>query len=155
MRPIIYILCFLMFWSCKDNLDKSTDLEMLEEPKSDFMDAPFSAEDYSIQKLEEYVDLIQLKNDHPDFGKTIDKELNTYIIDSLTALKYPKGFKISNIRAKKKEKPLQPMQDIIKLTYTVTTREVTVKDSIIAIINSAYLDIDGTTQISRSIHFIK
>jgi hypothetical protein len=95
-----------------------------------------SLEAISIQKLNEYFELVQLKQQHPDFTKDINAQLLSFTNDSLTTKNYKKGFSISNITQSGTRKIVSDTVKIFTLTYTVTTDSEVFQDSVLTSINS-------------------
>ncbi|MDG5492297.1 hypothetical protein [Psychroserpens sp. SPM9] len=158
MKKILYILLLLFFMTCNNNeamKTESTDIEMVLDTEDDFDKIISSPETLSIQKLEEYVDLIKIKQEHPEFEADINLQLSNFTLDNASVLNYPEGFSIANIQVAKKPKALTNNIQTLKLTFTVTTPSETFKDSIGAVIKSEPIQLDGKTQISRAITFLR
>ncbi|MFD2916397.1 hypothetical protein [Psychroserpens luteus] len=158
MKKTLYILLLFSFMTCKNNEAmkmESTDMEVMSvKDENDFDRVMLSSEAISIKKLEEYMNLIQLKQEHPEFEDDIILQLRNFTLDSLAALNYPKGFTISDVKIKGKPRPLTNTQELLSLKFTVISPSKTFKDSIGVMIKSEPIELDGKTQISREILFL-
>lgn len=92
--------------------------------------------DFSTQKLNEYVELIQLKQQHPEFESDINAQLLSFTKDNELIFNYDNGFTISNIEQIGKPERASDSVEIFTLKFTVETNSRTFKDSILTRVTS-------------------
>lgn len=155
MKTLLYILLILCVVSCKHNNEtmksESVQMEVLSVDDIDF--DILSSEAISSKKLEEYFDLIKLKQEHPEFAAEIALQLKNFTKDSL-GLEYSKGFTISDIEQLGASKLVSDSIEQLVLGFRVSTNSETFKDSILIEISSKIIDLDGETRISKKIRFL-
>ena len=121
--------------SCKNETAKSEALDLKDmEVSANAVKLevnPEALEQLSIQKLNEYFELIQLKQQHPEFKSDINAQLLSFTTDSLSLLNYEDGFTISNIEQSGKRKAISDSVDVFTLKYTVTIGSKVFQDSVL------------------------
>ncbi|MCD2259743.1 hypothetical protein [Psychroserpens luteolus] len=98
--------------------------------------APESLLRISTQKLNEYVELIKLKQEHPEFESEINAQLLSFTSDSLTLSNYPRAFTISDIHQIGGTRIEGDSLELFTLGFTVHTNTVTFKDSVLTRVSS-------------------
>lgn len=151
MKTILYILTLVFIVSCKNDM-KAESAEMVET--SDAIDLEISSnsvEQLPIQKFNEYVELIQLKQQHPEFANDINAQLLSFTKDSASIFNYENGFTISNIEPVVKSKTESDSVEIFTLKFTVTTNSKVFQDSILTHVTSEsdYLQTVETVTIKK------
>ena len=160
MKKIAYIsLMFCVMLSCMDNAPMKTqehNVDALPSVKdgSGIELELLSPESIGSIKLEEYFDLIKLKQEHPEFEDDINLQLETFSEGSIPTINYPKGFTITNVKTSKLGQHTET-QKMLKLKFTVTAASQSFQDSLRAIIKSDTIELDGKTRISRTVSFSK
>nr|WP_321233632.1 hypothetical protein [uncultured Psychroserpens sp.] len=159
MKKVAYILFIFCVVACKQNNAMQTEsksVEMLPTMTDDFhTNKVLSSEALSIKKLEEYIDLIKLKQVHPEFEDDITLQLNNFTTSNKSAFDYPEGFNISNIEQLGMSKMVSDTIEQFVLGYTVTVNTQSFKDSMLTQISSKAINIDGDTLISKNVKFIE
>lgn len=97
---------------------------------------PNSLVSISTQKLNEYFELVKLKQQHPEFESDINEQLLSFTTDSLSVLKYGSDFTISNIQQTGNRKIISDSVEVFTLKYTVTTDSKVFQDSILTHVTS-------------------
>jgi len=95
-----------------------------------------SLENISTQKLNEYFELIQLKQQHPEFAEDINAQLLSFTNDNESIFNYENEFTISNIQQIGNRKAISDSVDVFTLKYTVTTGSRVFQDSVMAYVTS-------------------
>ncbi|WP_298894611.1 hypothetical protein [uncultured Psychroserpens sp.] len=98
--------------------------------------APESLLRISTQKLNEYVELLKLKQEHPEFESEINAQLLSFTSDSLTLSNYPREFSISDIHQIGDTRTEGDSLELFTLGFTVHTDFDTFKDSVLTSVSS-------------------
>lgn len=98
--------------------------------------APESLLRISTQKLNEYVELLKLKQDHPDFESEINAQLSSFTKDHLPLSDYPEEFTISDIHQIGDTRLEADSLELFTLGFTVHTDSKTFKDSVLTRVSS-------------------
>ena len=157
MKNIIYILIIVVFISCKHNeamKSVSADMEIESTMEEEISSETFSYEKLSTQKLEEYLDLIKLKQQHPEFEADINKQLLSFTNDN-SILNYPEGFTISNIKQLGTTKFISDSLQTFTIGFDITTASGSFKDSLLTEIKSKEVYIGTTKKVSQKLRFSK
>lgn len=174
MRKIVYIFIGLIIVSCaKHEASKSMDVnavEAIEEtetfheykvPTDD--DLKFNTDNsinneyqnLAITKLKEISDLINLKQQHPEFKDDIEAQLNT-LIQKNTALQFlDSNSSIENILQKGNMEKVSDSIQKMTLYFNIVSENKTIKDSLDAFITSKIVIIDGNSVKTNKIRFSK
>nr|WP_321230789.1 hypothetical protein [uncultured Psychroserpens sp.] len=112
---------------------------------------PNSLVSISTQKLNEYFELVKLKQQHPEFESDINEQLLSFTTDSLSVLNYGSDFTISNIQQTGNRKIISDSVEVFTLKYTVTTDSKIFQDSVLTRITSRadYLDPEEAVTIKK------
>ncbi|WP_026753858.1 hypothetical protein [Sediminibacter sp. Hel_I_10] len=161
MKKTIYILVatLCLLTSCKNN-DKKNENEDAEMRLPSEVDEEInmdihSVESYANQKFRDYIELIHLKLAHPEFDKSISKELQKLSLEDESPLNYKEHFSVSQISLTPELNVVSDHTKNILLTFSVSTESKTFKDSIVAQITSDVIFIDGEKRMSRNIKFLQ
>lgn len=134
---------------------ETADLESVSE-SAEIEVSPDALEAISIQKLNEYIELIKLKQEHPEFESDINAQLLSFTTDSLSILYYPKGFDISDIKQLGDAKTESDSTEEFVLGYTVKTETMTFKDSVLVKITSSPNYLQSVEAVSiKKVKFLK
>jgi hypothetical protein len=112
-------------------MTESADMEMTSDVVEYKINSN-SLEAISIQKLNEYVELIKLKQKHPEFASDINTQLLSFTTDSLSLINYEDEFTISNIEHTGQRKAISDSVDVFTLKYKVTIGPKVFQDSVLA-----------------------
>lgn len=157
MNKVTYILLFFCFIACKHNdalKSESAEIEnIMADVDDDFENILLSAETVSSNKFEELIELIKLKQTHPEFQSDINQQLLRFTQDSLSVMNYPKGFTITNIEQLGASKKLSDSLEVIVLGFTVSSEQGTFKDSVVTEIQNKIITIDDDNMLSKTIKF--
>ncbi|GAA3629135.1 hypothetical protein [Flavivirga jejuensis] len=160
MKRLTYIICILIFISCKNNeANKVSESPVLEmENDTEVYDFEINSkvnryETLSTQKLQDYFDLIKLQKKHPEFKDDILLQLRKLSNDSI--LNYTGDFSIENIHQVGEVETISDSIQKIKLVYNVVSDSYKGLDSILANIISKTILIDETATISNKVVFLR
>lgn len=160
MKKLIYIIYILIFISCKNNevnkVSESPALEM--EDDTEIYEFVTSSEvtkyqTLSTQKLQDYFDLIKLKEKHPEFKEDILLQLRMLSNDTIP--NYIGNFSIENIHQSGKVEIVSDSVQKIKLVYDVVSESYKGVDSIFAVITYKTIQLEGKQTISNKVMFSK
>lgn len=170
MKKVIYIFMSLIIISCAKHESKSKATDALEveniyssEETTDELtpDLKFTTNESTIneyqllatQKLNDVYDLINLKQQHPDFKEDIQAQLNALILNS-DALPFFNGkVSIENITQKGNIVKVSDSIYKMQLNFNVVSKNKTIKDSINASITTKVEIINGASVKTNKIHF--
>lgn len=107
------------------------------------------------QKLKEYFDLIQLKQEHPEFKADIILQLQKFSNDTTIGKNYSKGFKLEHIRIVEYLETDSDTTQKLKLFFDVIHENSKRTDSIIATIFQKTIMVDNEDITSNKITFSK
>ncbi len=162
MKKIMYILMFLLWFSCA-NETKNKSLEVateeayeipIIEPNNDDSKV-FNYETLASKKLMDYFELVRLRQEHPEFKKDITLQLQNLFHDTFYLTNYQHVESITNIKQMEEIIKISDSVQKIKLYFDVNTDNKTYKDSTLAIITTKSVIIDGDTLTSTKVAFEK
>ncbi len=133
MKKMAFIILVLCCIACKNNdawKSESMPLEVSTDYESEFDDIAIPTEGISTEKFMELIDLVKLKQLHPEFQSDINEQLLNYTKDSLPIFNYPKGFSISDIKKTDHVHSVNDSTEISILSFSVTSNNQTFKDSV-------------------------
>ena len=134
---------------------ESVDMEIESDIKEvTVSNETISLERLSSQKLIEYLDLIKLRQQHPEFESGINAQLLSFTKDS-SLLNYPKGFTISNIKQIGVSNIISDSLKTFTLGFTITTESNSFKDSVLTEVRSKEIYIGTKNIISKKLRFLK
>jgi len=160
MRQFIYLLIVIIVFSCNETskavLDSETYYEIdesiqAEKSLSIYEEKSFSQQDLINEKLQELYELIELKNNHPDFAASIELQLKEYTDD--TIILKDANVSIKNIELKEEIVNLSDSLQKLKLHYEIHSNNFSRKDSIYTLISTKNITIDGEAKTSKKIKF--
>ncbi len=152
----IYILIFLIFFSCsrvreQENAVYAVEDEMIIEENFTKFDINNTQQLTPLlkQKLQEYYDLLILKNKSPDFSEQIDKQLNKILKEIPDNEKLNDSTKINNITFLSDPENISDSVQKIKFSYEAGS----IIDSLSAIIKTIPVTIEDQVIWSTNISF--
>jgi len=88
MKRLLYILPFFLIVACNNAPEKDmlSEIEAIEEELANATvseSEPFEYATITEQKLQDYFDLLIIKNKHPEFSEAINTQLKSFARDSL------------------------------------------------------------------------
>lgn len=160
MKKLIYIIYILIFISCKDNVANKSFESPILEVEDDVEEFQYSInsgvntyQNLSIQKLQDYFDLIKLQEKHPEFKDDILLQIR--MISNDTIPNYIGNFSIENIHQSGKVEIVSDSVQKIKLVYDVVSESYKGVDSIFAVIIFKAIQLEGVETISNKVMFSK
>lgn len=159
MKKIVFVLVLLSIACSKNKGGAKFDNEMMVEEAADYAiaaeESTFDYNQLSIQKFSEYIDLIKLKEAHPEFNDDVFIQLRSFAKDTTFDLNYDSGFSVENIKSVGAVEKVSDSVDKIKLTYKIISETHTVTDSVFAHITSKTIVLDGQEMTSNKVKFSK
>jgi len=115
----------------------------------------FSQEDLAKQKLQDYLDLIVLRNAHPAFESDIKSQLQKLSNDGSLLLSNDRDAVYENIRLKNIVTTSEDIEQKVAFYVDIISEGNRTTDSITAILTKKRIDIDGEELISTKVRFEK
>lgn len=145
----------ILLLSCANDA-KSNDAYLMDTEKIDaFEYTKYNTltdyESIASLKLEEYFDLLKLEKEHPSFKDDILLQINEYSNDSLLNYDISKIKSIQNIRQVGNTEQFSDSIKKIQLRFNLIMENKVIQDSIIAVINSKSILLDGKKTTSNKI----
>lgn len=156
MKRILIILFILLCVSCSNNtVNKSAEMKVEEAADYNFATnlEVSNSESMPIQKFNNYLDLLKLKEKHPEFKKDILLQLKSFSKDSIILLNYGKDVSIEDIKQVGETKKVSDSIKKVKLVYQIVSGSTTKKDSVFAHIISKTIMLDGEEITSNKVKF--
>ncbi|WP_223032407.1 hypothetical protein [Hanstruepera marina] len=165
MKKLIYIFIIIIIISCNNNETKSISTESIDFEEATIDEEYAIPETYavskttrfehqklSIEKLQEFYDLLVLKQKHPEFNEDISIQLKKYTDETLLNFKKKEAI-IKNVKLL--ENPIQVSDSTqrIKLGFDLVSNELITKDTIWATIFTKNIIVEGNTKKSIKIKF--
>ena len=157
MKKIIFIALTISLVSCNRSPEmksENQDMAPMLELEDDFAKTVMTPEMLSVEKFEEFINLVELKQQHPEFKNDIDDQLKSYTTDSL-ALNYPLGFNISDIKQLGETITISDTTAQVILGFMIRTPSTQIKDSILVEISSKDVNLDGELYTSQKFKFLR
>lgn len=164
MRAIYYILLSFLLWACNsgtqtDTLEKMEAEEAVSVSEADMseettlsLDGTLLYDKIITQKIQEYVDLQNLLIEHPEFRGELQKSLEQLARDSLI-FSANEAVTISDITRMDDAEIVSDSLKRIPFSFNIMTESGTRKDSLIAVIRTKTVQIDGVNMDSYKISF--
>ncbi len=163
MKRLIYIFVVLFITSCTNNR-KEVSIEAVEMEKTETVLESTALEDVketftfqhlTEQKLQDYFDLLVLKQQHPEFIDDIRTQLHELSEDSIIISYFPQEVDIKNVQQIGETQQISDSIQKIKLRFDISTNDSVKKDSIVAIIKTKRITLDNEELISTKVVFTK
>lgn len=151
MRKLFYIFILVFLANCSKRKE-------MNSAKIDALEIAMPAETFENQvmlqqKLQDYYDLVFLKENYPDFNAEVNEQLNNLVYDTL-AINLNKSGTIKNLNLIQETIISNSVKEV-KLQFDIADNNTTKKDSITAIITTKKMIIDGNESIASKIKFKK
>ena len=155
MRKIINILFAWILCSCADSMNKEA---IVSDEESVLLEYELDSKNLTIEKLtseklQNYFELIKLKNEHPKFQEDILEELKGISDEEFTKIDSSESFTIENIRMVGKGIILSDSVQKMILHYDFVSENQTKTDSIAAWIKTKSVLLEGVPKKSFKITF--
>ncbi len=157
MRQLIYLFSILLYFSCSNENTSRKTKDMVSESSLDYTDAPLvnSFEKLTTQKLITYYDLLNLKQQHPEFKKDILIQLKDLSKDAIIDKFSLKNSYIKNIHQVGNNVVINDSVKKIRLAYKIISESREISDSIYAYIHSNIIFINREKVVANKIKFSK
>ncbi len=161
MRKMLYIIvCAWLITSCANRKTEADTSDMVLAEESGLYELEgnetlvnFNYEDLATEKLQDYLDLYVLNKKHPEFELDITARLKNL---SEKALEIPENevlMELRNIRAKDEVEKISDSIQHIAFYFDKVTNQNTITDSIIAVIKTEEVMLDGNKMKSTKVTF--
>ncbi len=163
MKRLIYIFVVLFITSCANNR-KEVSIEAVEMEKTETVlessvmedvKETFTFQHLTEQKLQDYFDLLVLKQQHPEFIDDIRAQLHELSQDTILISYFPQKVDIKNVQQIGKTQQISDSIQKIKLRFDISTDNSLKSDSITAIIKTKRITLDNEELISTKVVFTK
>lgn len=151
MKKLAYLYIFIFLFACSKS--KEMDNAVYDVAEIEVATETFENENMLQQKLQDYYDLVTLKENYPEFNEEINNQLNTLITDSLQT-NSNKKVSIKNLTLSKTEVK-DPTTKELYLYFDVIDNDIAKKDSIIAVMTTKNVFIDSIKTVATKIKFKK
>ncbi|WP_432411558.1 hypothetical protein [Rasiella sp. SM2506] len=161
MKQLVYILFTVLLIGCanvseeKSFATSDTAETELDEASSIPIEEAFSYATITEQKLQEYFDLLVLKNKHPELAETISAQLRQITTDSILLSREQDSVAVKNLSALG---PLVKINDTLQeqsFLYTIASKNLSKTDTLTAHIITKPIRIDGIETLATKVVFRK
>lgn len=157
MKKLVYIIYVFLLISCNNSSEVNSLDSMIIKEKLNLEDFGYTKSSFNVsnlaqQKLQEYYDLVLLKEQHPEFGNDIELQLKNLANTSLEIPKSTEAININSVKVISNQK-LSDSTLRMLLKYQLTTNNGTSTDTIIAIIKTKTIIVDGEGVTSTKLVF--
>ena len=157
MKQFIYFFLIIVFFSCSNRKDEkhpeNTDIfESLETASTKDL-TTHKYQGIAAQKLQNYVELLKLKEKHPELKEDIQTQLNN--VSKKAIISISEDATIENIY---QVGPIETISDTIqkiKLVYTLISKTKRIEDTLYATIKSTTIILDGSAIKANKVTFSK
>jgi len=155
MKNIPYlILSIFLFVSCAKNKEMKNVSDKVESIKKEITTESFENENRTKQKLQDYFDLLVLQQKNPEFKEDIKKQLQKITTANKT-VSDTNAVQIQNLKILGDSQKISDTVTKTKITFDIVTVNKIEKDTIITIIKTKKVTIDGRELVSSKIRFLK
>lgn len=151
MRKLFYIFILVFLANCSKRTEVNS--ANLSEVEIAMPAETFENQIMLQQKLQDYYDLVSLKENYPNFNEEINQQLKNLVYNTLT-IKTNKNVIIDNLNLIKKSIINNSTKEV-KLQFDIIDNNTIIKDSVTAIITTKKMIIDGNESIATKIKFKK
>ncbi len=164
MKKLVNIFVVLLIISCANERKSEAPIEVvnmektetvLENSAMEDVKEAFTFQHLTEQKLQDYFDLLVLKQQHPEFIDDIRAQLHELSEDSIIISYFPQEVDIKNVQQIGETQQISDSIQKIKLRFDISTNDSVKKDSIIAIIKTKRITLDNEELISTKVVFTK
>ena len=155
LLPIVLITALGCNSAGNDQNEAAVDMSPSMVFEDSSMDRSFSQEDLAKQKLQDYLDLIVLRNEHPAFESDIKAQLLGLTVNDTPLLSNDQSVIYENIRLKNIVATSEDKEQKIAFYVDVISEGNRTTDSITAILIKQRIDINGEEFINTKVRFEK
>lgn len=155
MKLLVYIYIVLFLTACSNN--KVSNAETLEEAPVEFnlKEEVFEYEIMAKQKLQDYFDLLELKESYPEFSEEISSQLQTVVNDTIHSSLKPRKALIGNLQQVGELKIISDTEKRIVIGFDLTSNDIVKRDTLVAIIKTNIVLIDNKKRVATKVSFIE
>lgn len=160
MRSAYYILILLFLISCNqgEKSDSLKNFDLLEEEVTatsyEVIPEAFEYQSLTIQKLQDYFDLLVLQQQHPEFKNEIHKQLVALSSDSTKIPLNTAKISIEEVQQIGVPEKISDSVQLLTVSFNVVTPSTTIKDTLVAKIVSKKVMVEGTEVTTTKLQFI-
>ncbi|QIE59178.1 hypothetical protein G5B37_06275 [Rasiella rasia] len=160
MKQLTFVSIFAILFGCSnmasDKEAATSDVaETLEETQAFRVDEAFDYATITQQKLQEYIDLQLLKNEHPELAKTIAPQLQKLLKDSIALPKNQDSLVVKNLSPLG---TLLTVNDTLrqqKFSFALASNTFFKTDTLIANISTMTRQVHGEDVVVNKVYFSK
>lgn len=155
MRDIRYlVLSIILFVSCAKRKEMKNVSDKVESIKKEVAIESFENENRTKQKLQEYFDLLILQQKHPEFKGDIKKQLQKITTTNKTVLD-TNAIQIQNLKMLGESQKISDTVTKMKIIFDIVSVNKVEKDTIVTLIKTKKVTIDGRELASSKIRFLE
>jgi len=155
MKKLRYLGISLLLLACAEAPERDS-LKELESVETTFEEGTseeaFEYATLTEQKLQEYFDLLIVKNKHPEFSETIETQLQAFAIDSLSFTTNQDSVDVKNLHRIGNGQMVNDSIEKLKIGFTIGSLRQYKTDTVTAYITTNKVMVDGVE--SRNITII-
>jgi len=164
MKRFLYIYAAFFMISCANERKNESPIEdvsiektetVLESTAFEDVKETFTFQHLTEQKLQDYFDLLVLKQQHPEFIADIRAQLQELSKDSVINADFPQKVAIKNVQQIGETLQVSDSIQKIRLRFDIIANNSIKKDSITAIIKTKKVSLDNEEFISTKVKFTK
>ncbi len=162
MKQLVYIVFIAFLIGCNNTSEEnslatsdSTESEFIEETAATTIEEAFPYATITQQKLQEYFDLLAIKNEHPEFAETISAQLRQITTDSILLPNEQDSVAVKNLSA---VGPFIKINDTLQkqsFLYTLASKTIFKTDTLTAHIITKPIEIEGDRTLAIKLVFKK
>jgi len=146
MKKLLYIGISLLLMACAEAPERDT-LKELEAVETTFEEETtaeaFKYATVTEQKLQEYFDLLIVKNKHPEFSETVNTQLRSFVQDSLLFETYEDSVDVKNLHQIGDGQIVNDSIEKLKIGFTIGSLHRYKTDTVTAYIITNRVMVDG------------
>ena len=158
MKNVVYIFFILIIVSCNNHRKMKSENSAVEFEDVITGNKTLESnkfENLSTQKFNDYIDLLKLKDKHPEFKADIIEQLQSISKDSLIHIRDASNFLVKNVRQENGIEHISDSVQKIKLVYDVVLDGRKIEDSVFALITTKVVVIDNKETVSHKVKLLK
>ncbi len=153
MKKVLFILSVLFFISCSNKSPQNKEADIFLFDVKEEESTIRSYEDIAVQKLQNYVDLLKLKNEHPEFKKQVTLQLEKISTNRKFHNKFQDFLLVKNIHKVGEEITLNDSVKKLKLAFELVKKSSVKYDSVDVKIKINTIILEGENFVNNEVLF--
>ena len=160
MKKLAYISFTLLFLGCANVSEEksfatndSAESEITKDEATINVEEAFPYATITGQKLQEYFDLVALKNQHPAFAETISEQLEQLTNDTILLPKGQDSVAVKNLSPVGSIRTINDTLQQQEFTYSIVSKTMFKTDTLTAFIVTKPVMVDGVEAVSTKVLF--